>query len=250
MEHLESVLLHPGLNQPIPKPPDEGGPPRCLYDIVSPSFTLSTVKHSPELSDGPMLPIVVSRQCDPNIVSKTSGVYGICSPSLETARKQSITSVIPSSIEGEGQLARAAAYIQECIKHCSVAFNGFPCCSSKEPPNKPLEFASIGVALQCLKEDIISKERKAGKLCCLPVHRPEEAVESDRHSNERLIETKEVSEELERPALAENRRSSCEPHMHDWKAIQDGIICFAVSQEASTVEETTCMLQQSHRVTQ
>jgi len=178
MEHLESVLLHPGLDQPIPKPPDEGGPPRCLYDIVSPSFTLSTIKHSPKLSDGLMLPIVVSRQCDLNIVSKTSGVYGIHSPSLETARKQSITSIVPSSIEGEGQLVRACAYIQERIKCHSFASNEFPHYSSKVPPDKPV--------------DVVSKEMKAGKMCALPVYRSEGAVETDRCPNECLIETEEV----------------------------------------------------------
>jgi len=138
------------------------------------------------------------------------GMYSLHSPNLETARKQPIASIVLSSIEGEGQLARAAAYIQEHVKRRSFTSDKFPCHSPKVPPDKPL--------------DVVSKEMKAGKLCSLPVCHPEGLVESDRCSDERLIEAEEVSEVLV--------KRTCKSLIDKWKAVQDSVICFTVSQEA------------------
>jgi hypothetical protein len=132
---------------------------------------------------------------------------------------------VPASVEGEEQLARAAAYIQEHIKRCSSISDEFPCHSSKMPPDK-----LSGVA---------SKEMGACKQCTLPIYHPEEAIANNRHSNKHLIEAKEVSEMLESPAIVESQRSSCEFLIRDGEAIQDSITCFAVLQEASAAEEVS-----------
>ena len=115
-------------------------------------------------SDDQIPPIeVIPRRQDLNVVCKTSIARVARSPSLEIARKQSVVSTVSSSVEGEGQLARAAAYIHERIKRRSFVPDEFPCRSSKEPPDKPLNFASIEATSRCLKEDIISNKTEACK---------------------------------------------------------------------------------------
>ena len=150
-------------------------------------------------------------------------MYGLHSPSLKTARKQSIVSCVPVSVEGEGQLARAAAYIRECIKRRSLASDEFPCHSDKVPPDKSL--------------DVIGKEMKANILHALPVSRPEEDIESNRRSDERLIEADEASEMSGSPALAEKQKSSPEPFLYDWETVQNGVTCVDVLREASAAKE-------------
>ncbi|KAF8668546.1 hypothetical protein AX14_006144 [Amanita brunnescens Koide BX004] len=175
-------------------------------------------------SDETITPIeVISRRQDTNIVNKTSGVYGLHSPSLKTARKQSIVSCVPVSVEGEGQLAQAAAYIREHIKCCSFASDKFPCHSDKVPPDKSL--------------DVIGKEMKANILHALPVSCPEEAIESNRRSDERLIEADKVSEMWGSPVLAGKQKSSHEPFLYDWETVQDGATCVDVLREASAAKE-------------
>ncbi|KAF8332546.1 hypothetical protein F5887DRAFT_1080692 [Amanita rubescens] len=112
---------------------------------------------------------VVSGQCDLNVVNKASGAYGLCSPSLESAaRKQPVTSIIPPSVEGEGQLARAAAYIQEHIKRRSSAPDEFPRYGSKEPPDKRMEIASTAIESRRLETDVVRARLEARTMLTLP----------------------------------------------------------------------------------
>ena len=67
----------------------------------------------------------ISRQRDLNVISKTLGVNSLHSPSLKTARKQSMVLFVPASIEGEEQL-RATAYTQEHIKCHSSTSDDMP----------------------------------------------------------------------------------------------------------------------------
>ena len=159
---------------------------------------------------------MVSRQRESNVISETLGMNNLHLPSLKTARKQSVTSFVPASIEGEGQLARAAVYIQERNKHYLFASNEFPHRSPKVPPDK--QFI------------VVNNEMKAGNACTSPIRYSEGEIESERHSDERLIESEEVIEAL---GIAERWRSVREPLICDWKTVQDGVTCFAVSQEAS-----------------
>lgn len=71
----------------------------------------------------------------------------------------------------------------------------------------------------------------------LPVDHPEEAAESNRCSIEHLKETEDVSKVLEKPALANKWRSSCEPLIHDWETVQDSVIHSTVLQDASAAEK-------------
>ena len=128
---------------------------------------------------------------------------------------------VPASVEGEGQLARAAAYIQERDKHCSFTSNEFPCHSPKVPPGDK----------QLI---VVNNKTKAGNACALPIHYSEGEIESNRHSDKWLIESEEV---FEVPGIAERWRSAREPLIRDWKTGQDGVTCFAVSQEASAAKE-------------
>ena len=116
---------------------------------------------------------IVSRQHEPSGVCKTMEVHGLHSPGLEAAQKQSVTSVLSSSVEGEGQLARAAAYIQEHIERHSLASDEFPRCSSKEPPDKQLI--------------VVNKEMKAGSARTSPVC-SEGVVKRERHPAGHLAE--------------------------------------------------------------
>ncbi|KAF8332894.1 hypothetical protein F5887DRAFT_1162309 [Amanita rubescens] len=209
------------------------------------------------------------------------GVHNLRSPSFETARKRSNQYITPFSAEGEGQLARAAVYIQERLKRRSAAFDEFPRHSPKVPPDKQSEFASTGIASRCLKVDVVSKEMKAdvartspirrteslelscssleaapGSLASTPVapiadghetkpRRLEQAVEAYRRSNEHLETEESVSKGPAIPTLVETLRDSRETLICGWKAIQDGVVCFAVLQETSTADNDAGALRQS-----
>ena len=111
----------------------------------------------PQHPDEMILPIeVTSRRDNLDIVSKTMEVYSLHSPSLETARKQSIISDVPASVGGDGQLARVAAHIQERVKHRFFASDKFPRHSPKEPPDKPFGLTAMGAAWRHLDEDVVS----------------------------------------------------------------------------------------------
>jgi len=69
--------------------------------------------------------------------------------------------------------------------------------------------------------------------------RLEQAVESNRRSDEHLETESSVSKEPAMPALTETRRRSRESFACGWKVIQEGAVCFAVLQESSTVDEIT-----------
>ena len=97
----------------------------------------------PQPSDG-LMPLneMMSRQHGLNVVSKTPEVYSLHSRSLETAQRRSNPPIVSLSyLKGEGQLARAAAYIQERIKHRSFAVDESPYRSLKEPLDEPMEDA-------------------------------------------------------------------------------------------------------------
>ena len=83
------------------------------------------------------------------------------SPSLETARQQSIISDISASVGGEGHLVRATEYLQEHNKCRPFVSDEFPRRSSKEPPDKQFGLASMEFASRHLDEDVVSKEMKA-----------------------------------------------------------------------------------------
>src|SRR6266576_6992834 len=91
-------------------------------------------------------------------------------------------------VEGGGQLARAAAYIRERSTRCSPAFDKFICRTPKVPPDRCDTFDD-GVWEWC---------------SVLPI----EAVEAIRCSVEHLDEISEISEELVKPAPAEDEWSS------------------------------------------
>ena len=126
---------------------------------------MCAVAQNPQPSDDPMPPIeVTSRRHDLNVVSKTSEVYPSCSRSLETAHKQSSHPVIPFSfLKGEGQLTRAAAYIQERIKHRSSMVDEFVCRTPKVPPDKKTEPDTQRHIL-----NIVSEIEKASVSICSP----------------------------------------------------------------------------------
>ena len=159
------------------------------------------------------------RRSDLRIVNETERMYCLRSPSLETAQKQSIISNIPASVGGEGQLARAAAYIQEHVKHRLFDSDEFPHCSPKEPPDKQLI--------------VVNEEMKADantSLIC-----SEGIVKRERHPTGCLIEIEEAAKVLEKPALTDKRRSVREPLIHDRETAQDRVICSDVLQEALAV---------------
>ena len=108
----------------------------------------------PQPSDGPMpLNEMMSRRHGLNVVSKTPEAYSLHSQSLETARRRSNPPIASlSCLKGEGQLARAAAYIQEHIKHRSFAVDEFPYRSLKEPLDEPMEDA---FEPQCIEPDVV-----------------------------------------------------------------------------------------------
>ncbi|KAF8337748.1 hypothetical protein F5887DRAFT_920317 [Amanita rubescens] len=106
--------------------------------VPSSILPTSTIGSSQPLGD-PIPPAkVISRRHNLNVVNKTSEVHNLHSPSLETARKRSKSCDNPFSIEGEGQLARAAAYVQERLKRRSSTFDEFPRRSPKVPPDESL----------------------------------------------------------------------------------------------------------------
>jgi len=130
-------------------------------------------------SDDQIPPVkVMPRRYGQRIVSKTMGVYSLHSPSLETARKQSITSIDSSSVEGEGQLARAATYILERRTRRSCAFDEFPRRSSRLPPDKPLEVALTAIEPRRLRLDVVDKEVEASVTSVSPLCRPESTKRS------------------------------------------------------------------------
>ena len=165
----------------------------CLAAPMLPASTSVTMSVLPtsivipyQPSKDQILPIeATSRRGDLNVASKTLG---------------HIVSSVPASIEGEEQLVRATAYIQEHTKRHTFISDEFPHHSSKMLPDK-----LSGVA---------SKEMEACKQ-----------------------ETEEVSEMPESPAIVDNQRSSHEFLIRDGEAVQDSATCFAVLQEASTAEE-------------
>ncbi|KAF8350324.1 hypothetical protein F5887DRAFT_1070517 [Amanita rubescens] len=271
---------------------------------VSASDPSSFALHLP--SDEFMPPIeVVSRRCVSNIVSKTSREYGIRSPSLETARKQSTSTIVPFSVEGEGQLARAAAYMRERVSRRSPAFDEFVCRTPRVPPDKVTESdtsqwhilnavsgkGKANIVLRLPKSVIESTDVLPCSQSKVVLPQPQgeveapppqsnalglranepytessesvpkytgptasdgvrendsapsiEAVEAERHSNECLREATEISEEPVLPAPTELRRHSCESLVYNW---EDGVVCFAVLQDASAADKTACVLQQT-----
>ena len=111
-------------------------------------------------SDDQIPPIkVISGRQGLNVVSKTSGVYSLHSPSLKIARKQSVT----PPVEGEGQLARAAAYIQERLARRSSACNEFVHRVPKILPDKMMEPVTQRHDL-----DVISEEDETSINTCSP----------------------------------------------------------------------------------
>ncbi|KAF8328768.1 hypothetical protein F5887DRAFT_1186105 [Amanita rubescens] len=215
--------------------------------------------------DDSMPPLeVISGRHDINVVNKFSEVHSLHSPSLETARKRSNQSITPFSAEGEGQLARAAVYIQERIKRRSSAFNEFPRCNPKIPPDKLDMKASVTRTspirhTESLELSYSPLEATPGLLASIPVasvadgheikqRRLEQAVETNRRSDEHLGTENSVSKEPATPALAETLRHVCESPVSDWNVIQDGVICFAVLQEASAADKAAGVLQRSNEV--
>ncbi|KAF8332951.1 hypothetical protein F5887DRAFT_922171 [Amanita rubescens] len=144
--------------------------PSIAFTLQAPTpttpFVLPMNAASPhQPSDDSIPPLeVISGRHDIDVVNKTSEVYSLHSPSLETARKRSNHSDNPFSIEGEGQLARAAVYIQERLKRRSAAFDEFRRHNLKIPPDKPSEFASIGIVSRRLEVDVVNREMKASQL--------------------------------------------------------------------------------------
>src|SRR6266576_3479239 len=91
-------------------------------------------------TENPIPPLeVISRRHELSVISKASEASSGRSRGLETARKRSRPSFTPSGGEGGGQLARAAAYIQERLKQCSSAFDEFVRWTPKVPPDRMME---------------------------------------------------------------------------------------------------------------
>ncbi|KAF8341845.1 hypothetical protein F5887DRAFT_919024 [Amanita rubescens] len=103
----------------------------------------------------------LSRRHDVSVVCKTSEVCSSHSRSLETTRKRAIVSTVPFSVEGEGQLKRAAAYIQERIKRRSSVPDEFPRYGSKGPPDKRMEITSTAIESRRLETDVIRARLEA-----------------------------------------------------------------------------------------
>ncbi|KAF8338573.1 hypothetical protein F5887DRAFT_1077669 [Amanita rubescens] len=103
----------------------------------------------------------LSRRHDVSVVCKTSEVCSSHSRSLETTRKRAIVSTVPFSVEGEGQLKRAAAYIQERIKRRSSMPDEFPRYGSKGPPDKRMEITSTAIESRRLETDVIRARLEA-----------------------------------------------------------------------------------------
>lgn len=159
-------------------------------------------------SDDPMPPIeVISRRRNLSVIKKRSDMSTPCSPSLQTARKWSSPPITLYGTEG-GQLASAAAYIQERLMRRSSAFDEFP--------------------------------RHSPKV------RPEQAVDIDRRSSEHLETESSVSIVPAMPALAKTWRHSRESLASDLEVIQSVVICFAALQEAQAADKAAGALQQSN----
>ena len=230
--------------------------------------TSAVIPRQPSNSQKPPIEAIL-RRCDLNVVNKTLGVYNLHSPSLETARKQSIPTLVSSSVNGEGQLARAAAYIQERILRCSSACVEFVPRTPKVPPDKkskldiqrrvlnvvneaekvsassrsPESSTESALLFRSQFEDVLSMQPseevqaatlrheapRVDKISAVSSESAQvsvrlkcnvdgvqgrspvlsiEAIEVDRRSSERLVETKEVSRELVKPALSSGETHS------------------------------------------
>jgi hypothetical protein len=119
---------------------------RKAWSPQPPSLVLPKQAHVPPMltealhqpPDKPLLPVETAPgQRDSPVVSSRHTTSGSCPPKNKTARKQS-ESVKNPSREQEGMyLARAAAYIQECLAKCSLARDMAP--SRKNMLPKPTE---------------------------------------------------------------------------------------------------------------
>jgi len=113
------------------KKEDDYTPKEYMPHTVTPSILsvphISTLSPPHSLEGSKWIPPaeVISRQRDPNIVSKTSLASATHSPSLETAQKGSHLPYTSAIADGGGQLARVAAYIRERSTRRSSAFNEF-----------------------------------------------------------------------------------------------------------------------------
>ena len=135
---------------------------------TAPSFSSKCAIPNAQPSDAPMPHIVViSRQRDLSIVSKTSGENSICSQGLQTTERQSYSSLAGARSNGGEQLMRAAAYIQECLTRCSSTCNEFISRTPKDQPDKKAEPDSQQHVIS-----VISKNEKAN------VSSPEPLMES------------------------------------------------------------------------
>ncbi|KAF8690034.1 hypothetical protein AX14_003149 [Amanita brunnescens Koide BX004] len=142
--------------------------PASISNALSVLPTSAVIPYQPLNDQIPPIE-AMSRQCELNVVSKTSGGNNLHLPGLMTAQKQSIVLHVPTSIEGEGQLVRAAAYIQEHIKCHAPAGDEFVHHMPKGPPDKSWKTETEAKA-QCCPSDTINEELKASEISCLTIH--------------------------------------------------------------------------------
>ena len=121
--------------------------PRQLAACTLPGSAPSTlsippthvVPHCQPLDDQIPRIQVVSRRREVNFINRLDVSIKPCSPSLETTRKWSDTTVTHTSSEKGGQLARAATYIRERLLRRSSAFDKFVRRTPKALPDKTME---------------------------------------------------------------------------------------------------------------
>ena len=113
------------------------------------------------------------------------------SPSSETARKWSRLSSTPATVDGGGQLARAATYIRERSSRRSLAFDEFVRRTPKAPPDKITESANLRHL-----QNVVSEKEKASISIGLPEPMAENLHAASSHSQPETPRASERSMEF------------------------------------------------------
>ena len=179
------VSIHNGEKEEMSSPSPSAAFTLPASISVSLSVLPACVGSHPQCPEDSISPVeVISRQQDIGVVNTRSRVSIPCSPSLEMARKQSHD---PSStLNGEGQLVRAATYIRERSSRRAPAFDEFISWTPRTPPDKVTEsdvqrrvIPGVVSGSEKVSTIMCSPESMAESLLVVPSHsQPESAEES------------------------------------------------------------------------
>ncbi|KAF8684003.1 hypothetical protein AX14_004173 [Amanita brunnescens Koide BX004] len=133
-----------------------GSPSPSVLPVAVSALPVQTAALCQSVSES-SLPIEISGQLGMSAVSVKSLASIRCSPVAEATQRQALPIVVP--VEG-GQLARAVAYMRECISGRSPGCDEF----SRQAPEEPLDKAEAGPEGPQLPIDVVAKEIGASVL--------------------------------------------------------------------------------------